>query len=188
MTGPIEPLPPEVEALALRALSTRVATHLKLSKVELEAGYGPGDKRTFRSPLDGSKVGQVYRTDPDAEWRITDRAALLEHLATFPGNVVERLTVVGDESEVLAVLDEHAPHLLDVTTEVPEETVQAALAQSKATGEPAAPGIELVQPGGVLTVKPDTGAAKAIEGLVRAGWLTWDGQRALPVGEQREAS
>lgn len=180
----IQRLAAEFEALALRRLATKAEEALKLSKATL-GGYGDGDKRTFRSPVDGRMVGQVHRTDPDPEWKVTDRKALEEHLRTFPGNL--RSVIVGDEAEVMGVLLDHAPHLIG--EELDPAVVQAALNQSKATNEPAAPGITLEKPGGVLTVLPDKHQADlAIQGLINAKLLTWDGRRSLPAAEQKEAS
>lgn len=180
-----EPLQPELEALALKALESRVTAQIKVTKSEFGQRYLDGRKETFRSPVDEAKLGQVYRTDPDPEWRITDRVALREHLETFPGNFVSRLVVDGDDAEILAVLDQHAPHLLKEVTEVPEEVFQAALRESKETGEAVAPGIKKVKPEGVLVVKPDKDAGRAIEGMVRAGLLTWDGRRPITSGQEK---
>jgi hypothetical protein len=68
--------------------------------------------------------------------------------------------------------------------------VDAALAQSRDTGTPAAAGIARVKPGGVLTVKPDKGAAAAVERMVAAGVITWDGQPVLttPTTQPGEAA
>lgn len=185
MTNDIQPLPPEVEALALRALETRVGAALKGVKTESWAyDYEDGDKRVFRSPVDDLRLGSVYRSDPEPRWVINDRKALEDHLREFAGNLVPVIT--GDEAEVMGVLLDHAPHLIG--EELDQSAVQAALEQSKATGEAAAPGIARVKPGGTLTIRPDENAALAIEGLVKAGLLSWDGRRALPASERREAS
>jgi hypothetical protein len=40
-----------------------------------------------------------------------------------------------------------------------------------------------VKPEGVLTVRPDRGAAAAIAGMVRAGILSWDGRPAIDQAE-----
>lgn len=181
----IQPLAPELEALALKALESRVTAQIKLTKVEFAHRYPDGHKDTFRSPVDDAKLGQVWRTDPDPEWRITNRGALQEHLETFPGNFVTHLEVVGDDAEILAVLDQHAPHLLKEVSEIPEEVFQAALRESRETGEAVAPGIEKIKPGGVLFVKPDKDADRAIRGMIAAGLLTWDGRRAITAVQER---
>lgn len=162
----------------LRALASRALSNLDLVKAELN-GYEDGQRSTFRSPLDERKLGIVYRTDPDPEWIIVDRQALLEHLGEYPGNFETNLTIVGDEAEVLAVLHEHAPHLVDEVTNIPEWIIKAALDASKEADEAVAPGIKKVKPGGVLTVTPDKKAGEAFAALIKAGLLTWDGQRAI---------
>lgn len=172
-------LEPEVVALMLRAIATAALDNLSATKAQLD-GYSDGQSNKFRSPLDGRKLGQVYRTDPDPEWRIVDRAALVEHLSGFEGNWHTDLRIAGDEAEVMGVLQEHAPHLLEEVRYIPEWIVEAALRESMETDEAAAPGIKKIKPSGTLTVKPDKNeAGPAFAALVQAGWLTWDGKRAI---------
>lgn len=179
--GP-ERLQPEVVALMLRAVATEALKNLDVVKAELPE-YKDGQRLTFRSPLDDRKLGLIYRTDPDPEWRVSDREALLDHLGEFSGNWEKTLEIVGDEAEVLGVLEEHAPHLIKETRFIPEWVVEAALEASKEANEAVAPGIKKVKPGGILTVTPDKKeAGPAFAALVRAGWLTWDGQRAIEGG------
>lgn len=187
----MEPLPDEAIALVLKRLSSKVAENLKLTKAGFESDYGSGDKRTFRSPLDGKKLGSVYRSDPDGQWTVTNRALLEAHLMSFEGNKVTSVGIREDApyEEILAVLSEHAPRYLEDRVDLHPDAVQAALDQSAATGEAAAPGITFLKPGGIVTVRPDKEADQAIQGLISGGLLTWDGQRALPAAEQeRRAS
>jgi hypothetical protein len=185
-----EQLPAEIEALVLQTLASRVRKQLDLSKAEFSSDYAEGDKHTFRSPIDDRRLGQIYRTDPEPVWAITDRDALTEHLMTFEGNRCYTVQIREDApyEEILAVLHEHAPQYLEDVVTLREDAIDAALSQSKETGTPAAPGIERRKPGGALTVKPDPNAHLAIEGLVKAGLLRWDGTRALPASDQLEAS
>lgn len=177
-------LPPEVELLALKAIETEVVARQKMLKALIGQRYADGDKHTFRSPIGDAKVGMVYRSDPDARWEITDRDALVEHLKSFPGNLrVEVGIVPGDMPEALAVLAQHAPGLISETATLDPDAVSAALAQSKATGEPAAPGISRVKPAGVLTAKPAPDAMSEVGRLVAAGALTWDARPILPATE-----
>jgi hypothetical protein len=171
-------LQPEVVALMLRAVASQAMKNLDLVKAEL-GSYEDGQRSTFRSPLDGAKLGQVWRTDPDPEWVIVDRPALLQHLSGYPGNFETVLKIVGDEAEVLAVLQEHAPHLIEEDSFIPEWVFQAALEASKEANEAVAPGIKKIKPGGVLTVAPDKKAGEAFSALVKAGLLSWDGKRAI---------
>lgn len=183
------PLPPEVQALVLAAVARRVAEQDKLTRAEFSGHYFAGIKRTFRSPLDQAPLGYVQRTDPDPDWRITDRAALEEHLAGFPGAVetvhevhTPSVTVELDEfDELYVVLTEHAPHMLHPRRRVRPDAVEAAVEQSRATGKAAAPGIGLVRPGGQLRVVAHKDAGVAVERMVAAGVIRWDGAApALP--------
>jgi hypothetical protein len=178
MTSP-EPLPDEVELIALAELAKRVKERQATTKAVVGAAYADGDKHTFRSPIDGRKLGQVWRTDPDAQWRIVDEAALLAHLRTFP-ECVETFYEIADEQQAVAFLRVHAPHLLVEVERVIPQVITDAVTQSRETGEPAAPGIDLVKAPGVLTVKPDPAAGAVIERLQQAGWLGWDGRPTLP--------
>lgn len=174
------------EALVLAVLSQRVKARQDAVKAVVGQRYPDGHRETVRSPLDGAKLGSIYRTDPDPQWRVTDREALHAHLRTFPGNVEAAVEIAPqDMPEALAVLAEYAPHLLTDVARLNPEAEQAALEQSAATGEPAAPGIELVKPAGSLTVRPDKAAGQVVERMVAAGVITWDGRPAI---EQREAS
>ncbi len=184
--GP-QPLGPEIRALILATLAKQVAAEEKLVRTEFSGTLMAGTTVRYRSPLD-DPLGAVLRTDPKVEWRVTDPAALDAHLRTFPGCIETTLEIsTEDMPEALAVIAEHAPTLLTERTEVALSAVQAALAQSKATGEPAAPGISKVRPGGVIQVRPDKGAAGAVARMVRAGLVDWASVLALDPAES-EAS
>lgn len=195
MTAPA-PLAPEIRALVLASLAQRIKAEQDKAKAIIGVGYIAGSKQTFRSPVDDAALGYVQRTDPAPEWRVTDESALRAHLATFPGCVTAVAFVllpgigwheVDQLDEVFVVLHEHAPHLTCSEEQVTREAIAAAVEQSKATGEAAAPGITRVRPGGVLRVVPDKNAAAAITRLVDARVITWDGQPVLPAAES-EAS
>jgi hypothetical protein len=172
------------EALVLATLAQRVKARQDAVKAVVGQRYPDGHRETVRSPLDGTRMGQIYRTDPDPQWRVTDREALEAYLRLFPGNSETTVEIApADLPEALAVLAEHAPHLLTDTTRLNPEAEKAALEQSAATGEPAAPGIARVKAAGALTVKPDKAAGDAVERLVQAGVITWDGRPALTSAE-----
>lgn len=177
-----EPLAPEVRALVLATLGKRVDAEQKMATAEFSVALAAGVTIRVESPL-GDDLGAVLRTKPKAEWRVTNAALLDEHLRTFPGCVetVTYLAVPGigwhqvDGFDELAILcREHAPHLIDDREEVTVESVRAALIESKEKGEAAAPGIELVRPGGQLQVRPHKDAARAVERMVNAGLAPWD--------------
>jgi hypothetical protein len=183
MTTEPAALAPEVEALVLAELAKRVKTRTDLVKATIGQRYPDGHRETFRSPLDDSKLGLIYRTDPDPRWTVTDPEALHAELREFPGNV-ETVAEIVDHDAAVAVLRAHAPELLAEVTRVRPDVVEAALEQSAATGKPAAAGINRVKPGGSLTVKPDAKAGEAVERMVAAGVITWDGRPVLTAGDE----
>jgi hypothetical protein len=72
------------------------------------------------------------------------------------------------------VLAEYAPELLARIERIEASAVDAAVA-AVARGEEPLPGIERVKARGSLVVRPDRNADQAVERLVQAGVITWDG-------------
>lgn len=180
MSAP-EPLPAEVESLVLAETVKRVTARDKMVRALFGQQYQDGEKQTFRSPIDGARIGSVWRTDPDFKWVVTDRAAFEAEMRTYPGNLITDVGIAPEDMpEVLAVLAEHAPGLITETTRLAPDVESLALEQSKATGTAAAAGIECVKPAGTLTVKvdPKSGSA-AIERLVESGAIDWDAGRPV---------
>lgn len=183
-------LPPEIEPIVLKVLEKRVKDAYVPAKAVLEPLYpeGQGTRNTIRSPLDQAKLGVVYREDPDPTWKVTDRAALTKALEDDPDNVEYVDDVAGTTEQVVEVLAEHAPWLLARVERVKASAVNAAVAAA-ARGEEPLPGIERVKPRGSLVVRPDKAAGPAIERMVAAGYLTWDGRLLqLPAGTSEQPS
>lgn len=176
----------EVETLAYAAIESEAKRRKELGKALLAQHYPDGRTERTRSPL-GDRLGSVLRTDPDPRWQVVDRDALHAHLRTFP-DATETVFEIADEPAAIEVLRVHAPHLLVEVTRVKQQWVDDALAQSRATQEAAAPGIDRVKERGVMTVKPDKAAFAAVQRLVARGLIGWDGRPALPAGDEREAS
>jgi hypothetical protein len=181
-------LPPELEPIVLAVLEARVKEAKAASRVPLEPLYAEGTRNTIRSPLDDTKLGVVYRTDPDPKWTVTDRAALCKALEDDPANVEYVDEIDGTNEQVVEVLAEHAPWLLARVERVRAEAINAAVAAA-ARGEQPMPGIERVKPRGALVVRPDKNARSAVERLVQAEVITWDGRPLqLPAGTSAEPS
>lgn len=185
--NPPTPLTPEIEPIVLAVLEQRVKDAKAAARAVIDSRYPDGHRVTVRSPLDDAKLGTVYRTDPDPIWKITDRDALAEHLAQDPDNLEYVDDIAGSDTQVIEVLREHAPHLLARVERVTDTAVQAAVTASIQAGKPAAPGIERVKPRGNLVVRPDKGAHAAIERMVAAGLITWDGRPELTAASEATA-
>lgn len=176
----------EVETLAYAAIETEAKRRKELGKALLAQHYPDGRTERTRSPL-GEKLGSVLRTDPDPRWLVVDRDALHAHLRTFADST-ETVYEIADWAEAISVLREYAPHVLVEITRVKQEWVDDAVAQSRATSAPAAPGIERQKDRGVMTAKPDKAAFAAVARLVQAGLISWDGRPSLPSSNESGAA
>ena len=181
----------DVEALVLAELTDRVKTHQTAARAIAGADLGDGDKRTVRSPLDGTPMGSISRTDPDPEWRVAEPHALEAWAHTCHPSLMERgytMHVPGVDGpvwldpldELAVVLAAHAAHLLTAAERVSEVEVTLLLEQSRTQGTPAAPGIERVKPAGTVRVTRAKTCGDAVEALHAKGWLTLDGRPQLP--------
>jgi hypothetical protein len=184
-----EPLPAEIESIILAELAKRVKERDGATRALFSQRYGDGDKATFRSPLDDTRLGTVYRSDPDAAWVVTNTPAVMDYLhdqsdawETIAEIRLPNGDLVGmDTVDELAVLvREHAPHLYSESRQVKPHAIDELLDQSRRDGKPACAGIERRKPAGRLSVRPAPTAGDAISRMVEAGIVTWDGRVALP--------
>lgn len=184
-----EPLPPEIQSLALAAIAKQIKAVDPAVRAAFADDYEPGETRTFRSPLDGKRLGKIRRNDPDPSWQIVNRRALREWLREQGREVTSVSVAEADWAEALAVLEQHAPHLITETTDVPDAELDGALADSAEQGEAIGPGIEYVHPVGslVVTVDPDTGAAAAAA-LARSGQLDWSRRPEIAPNTRRRTA
>jgi hypothetical protein len=180
-------LPPEIEPIVLAVLEKRVGAAKAASRVPLEPLYAEGQSRKIRSPLDDAVLGVVGRESPDPRWEIVNRDALAKHLEQDPANV-EYVDEIASEAAAIEVLREHAPELLVRIERVRADAFTAALRAAR-TGEAPAPGIARIKPDGRLYVRPDKHAGEAIERLVAAKVITFDGRPLqLPAGTSEQLS
>ena len=182
-------------------LVTRVAilkviadyTKDRYDELRAEAGdaMGQGDRTIARSPLDQSKLGAVYVTDPKPVCRVTDLAALTDWMCEhYPLLTDQGYEICGSDREVIDVLFEHAPHLLRQVRRIKADDMRELKAGAVALGQPMGPGgeadvpgIEVEQPPGVVTCKPTETAFQSVMDLHRAGRLQLDGT-VLPAIEE----
>jgi hypothetical protein len=142
-----------------------------------------GDRLNARSPLDGTKLGAVYMSDPERVCRITDERALTDWMVEHYVELTETgYEVCGSDKEVIAVLFEHAPHLLRQIRRVKADDMRQLRAAAISAGHPVGPGseadvpgIEVDTPDGVVACKPTEDAFQAVMDLYRARRLQLDG-------------
>lgn len=197
MTSP-EPLPLEIRALALKRLIAKAEEILKRDYLQpLGVSYALPGTVPFESPLDGSKLGYVQRARTTPEWVVVSLPQLTDHFhAEYPAALetvflldvpgLDRPVELPEDHPITLCLAQHAPDLLTPKERVPQAVIDAALEQSRNTGEPAAPGIQLVRRGqGNLNVVPDKKEADAaLARLVRAGRFDWRDVLALDAGPE----
>jgi hypothetical protein len=126
------------------------------------------------SPIDGTVLGNITRTNPAKTAKVVDQAALMAHIHdTDPGGLEDVTTVAGNTEQVLDVLRAHAPHLLDSEVRVRDYALNAALRTAE-QGK-TVPGVEVSTPMGTVNTYPSKDAHAAIEQVIRSGRVTLDG-------------
>lgn len=164
----------------------------------LEDHLRSGDRMTVVSSLDAIELGMVYRTKPKASAVVSDMPTLVAwHAQHYPERLTTRNEIRdGAHDEAMAVLTEHAPHLLTSRMVLPDwalgEVRHATVAAKQACGpggELDMPGVVFEPPGdGSVVVKPGPDADEAIAALWRAGRIGEDGHLlALPAGQEDAA-
>lgn len=172
----------------LTELQKRVAAMLDEHRGAVGSLLDKGDRVSVRSPLSGEGLGTVTMTDPKPKAMVTDPEELDDWIAEhYPEKTEWRRVVVGSEDEVLAVLAEHAPHLVTTQRHVPDWARAEVLRASAEAGVPCGPGGEADVPGvavepqpGRLQYRATAGSGHAIDALVQAGLVD------LTSGEVRE--
>lgn len=165
---------------ALKVVADYAQSCYNQARAEMAATMEKGDRLTARSPLDGSKLGSVSKTDPKPVALITDEKAFTEWmLANYPDSVAYDFDVIGGDQEVKAVLFEHAPELLRRKTIPSPELVKRIRHDSIQLGTPIGPngeaeidGLEVKIPEGDVRCRPEEGALVAVIELFRAGRLS----------------
>ena len=174
---------PIVRAAVLKTISDYTRAKYDEARAALNGSMGKGDRLIARSPLDDTKLGAVYVTDPSPQCRITDRAALTDWMVEhYPELTETGYEVCGSDREVIDVLFEHAPHLLREIRRVKDDDMRELRGNAVALGTPIGPGSEADIPGmevdipdGVVACKPDPNAFQSVMDLWRAGRLDLDG-------------
>ena len=151
---------------------------------DIEPELSPGDKKAPRYL--GVKIGSVSLSDPDPEPVIED-VDELDAWSLSEGKYIpvgEPYIVPDRMVEAIAVLREHAPHLVAVpdvsTTRVPDWFRKDVVAKLFADGA-LPPGVELKEKVPVLTVRPSKDSASIVRQFLESSNLL-----ALEGGVDRE--
>lgn len=169
-----------LKVAALKVLSDRATDAYNRARQEIATTMERGDRLQVRSPIDKTKIGPVYMTDPKPQALVTDERDLLDWYEENHPELVETvLEPSGSDAEINAVLAVHAPHLLREKRRISVAAMRELRARSIDLGQPVGPGGELDVPGlavatpdGVVACKPDPETAlPAVIELYRSGQL-----------------
>lgn len=177
------------DELMLRVATLKVISEFTKAKYDEARGEAAsvlrrGDRRQVYSPLDGTKIGPVYMTDPKTNSVLTDEEALTEWMELrYPQDMESGYTITGTQAEILSVLIVHAPNLLKRTRRVKRQALMRIHADALAVGQPIGPsgeadmpGITLQQADPVVACKPDPDSALlAVMELIHNQKLLIDG-------------
>lgn len=119
-------------------LQTAVVKQLKTitdeTRAQVQGALEAGDMKRPRG------LGSVSLSEPASKAKVVDLAAFEAH-CVGTGEATVAVEVTGPIEEVLAVLDEHAPHLIGERTFVPDWLTKQELEKAE-TGE-SVPGVEV---------------------------------------------
>jgi hypothetical protein len=176
--------PRMVRAAVLQVVSSTTERAYKEAKATAGQDLASGDRRTVRSPLDGRRIGAVYRTDPKPVAVITDENALLDWYAERYPHLVKREYKIRETriSEAIEVLYDHAPELLEPIRTLDPATRRQLEADVKRFGYGLGPGSEMDIPGierqtkeGVVSCEPADDALGVVLDLFAASRVGLDG-------------
>jgi hypothetical protein len=179
----------------LTVLKNRVTEAEREARSAVADYLGKGNSSTVTNPAKPEQpIVEVSKTKPKNRADIDDRRAVEGWiLANYPGKAETKTVVIGSQADVIDVLREHAPFLLDEVTDVPNYVVNELVLKSQGAGEPvgfggetgekAPPGITVSAPDGQVRVNVHEGGADVVEEMWAAGVVDLDGQIvALPAG------
>lgn len=197
-TNGAAPTPRDAALLRLGVLSVlkaRVTEAEQDAREQVVALMNKGDSSTVTNPANPEQeIVSVTKSKPKPRAEVTSRSKVEQWVRdNYPGKVETRARVVGSPSEVLDVLREHAPWLIEDTTEIPDYVVNELCLMTQKAGEPvgfggevgehAPPGIAVSTPAGSLRVVPSPAGADVVEEMWAAGVVDLDGRLlALPAG------
>jgi hypothetical protein len=185
-----------LRAAILKHLGNVVKAAEKENKTVLDGMMRKGDTLAVWSPIDDdAKIARVSKSNPDAKALTTDREAVARWVEEhYPKKMRDEAVIVGTDAEIVAVLKEHAPHLLAIGKTVPAWVFNELEVMAASAGRPvgfsgeidkhAPPGIEIVKPDGVLSVTLDKLGPSALQELWEAHMFAMDGTvRELPAAD-----
>lgn len=181
-----------LKVAALMVLRDYITECYVKAKAEATRTMKRGERLVARSPVDDQKIAVIPLSDPAKVATIVDEEAVTGwYKQHYPKSVMSGYKVIGSQAEIVAVLFQHAPHLIKRTEALTLDALAELKRSSVALGQPIGPGAELDVPGlkvttpdPVLTCRPTEDAFDIVRELHNQGVLELDGtiHIALPEG------
>lgn len=166
------------EYLILTATASAITERRKALEPTILEELADGDQK--RPSVHGIPLGSLSRAVRQKEPRITDEAAFFAHMDSVNRLGEERLLDPADTAEIVAVLLEHAPHLVSERLVVDSADREAEFKRAEMGAD--VPGVELVDKpvrGSGLTPRPSKQAKARVAQALASGLL------ALEAGDEK---
>lgn len=162
--------------LVLNHASKQTTSALNLTRAYVSANLKPGEKIAAIDPRTGEALGHVTRKVDEKVVTLVDESEFMAHLQTTnPDALFDglRLKVTTSNQDIVSVLAEHAPHLVEEFVGIHDWAVNQAFNEAK--GGTPVPGVQVSTRPGSTAIYQDKAAGDAIEALLRAGVVGLDG-------------
>lgn len=163
----------------------RIVPGIKTLRTNGKEHLIPGESPRAVSPVDGTVLGHVTRTNPKPVASVADEAALMAHVhETNPEELLDVDYVTGSPAEVLAALKQSHPDLVGQKVQISDHHLNYLLKQAAADKTFRPPGIKVEAPEGTVNIYPAKDQDAAFEAVIKSGAVALDGsiKPALPGG------
>lgn len=145
----------------------------------------PKESTPAVSPLDGTVLGFITRTNPKPVAKVADMAELMAHVQdTNPEELRDVDYISGSDDEVLKALKESHQHLVSQRVEISEQHLSFLLKKAAGSKDFRPPGINVETPVGTVNIYPADDEDEAFQAVIKARAVELDGSinPALPSG------
>lgn len=152
------------KAIILQQIMKLITGEIKSTKAIAAEQFSKGSSEAARAVVDGedTKLGKLSKSDPEKVATVVEPEVFEAHIRSTYADKLETKVVLGAPEEIIPVLLEHAPHLVDISENViPEWLSKNELTLAKSAP---VPGVEVRAPEGVMSIT----TTPAAEALVRS--------------------
>lgn len=168
-------------------VSTKVGPGIAAIRESAKKSLVPEERIAAVSPVDGTVLGTITRTNPKPVAKVEDMAALMAHVQeTNPEELRDVDYVSGSDDEVLKALKESHQNLVSQRVEISEQHLSFLLKKAAGSKTFRPPGITVEKPVGAVNIYPADDADEAFQAVIKARAVELDGSinHALPGGTE----